>query len=331
MSLAAACMIFTMFQGSVCLWQPGGAQPVALSPEGTAASYSPLQITADGSRVYYNADHNLWEANTRGAGKPRQLTRKGYAKVAPGEDYAEAHECDAAQLSPDGRLLAYRWSPADVPELWVLNLQTGEDRKLATNVENGPETWTLDSRTVLFSHDGSLWQVAPDGSGLTQVTHCTDAENAADGQASFSRTGVLTFVRGTNIWIKRPGQAEEQVTHGQSAQWPTWSPDGLRLSAVAHHVGVDDGREWDDILVVVPGQEPKVILSTRGKDAAQDSAADVIGWLSSNEILVLRTIGDAPPKLWGLSTESKQVRMIVKLRDGDEAPALWVAAQEGEG
>lgn len=331
MSLVAAYMIFTMCQGSVCLWQPGARQPVVLSPAGSSVSYSPLQVSADGSRVYYNVDYNLWEVSTSGSGRPRQLTRKGYARAVPGEDYAETHECDGARLSPDGRMLAYRWTPGESAELWVLNLQTGEDRKLATDVANGPETWTVDSSAVVFGREGSLWQVAPDGSGLRQLTHCPAAETVGDGQACFSRDGVLAFVRGTNVWLKRPGQGEEPLTHAESVQWPTWSPDGLRLAAVAHHVAVDENREWDDILVLVPGEEPRVVVSTRGNDATGDSAADVVGWLSSTKLLVLRTIGDAPPKIWAVDTESKRAEMILKLRDDDESPALWVAPQAGEG
>jgi Tol biopolymer transport system component len=331
MSLAAACMIFTLFHGSVCLWAPGSARPMVLSPEADAVSYSPLQISADGSRVYYNADHNLWEVATNGSGRRRQLTRKGYARPVPGEDYAEAHECDAARLSPDGKMLAYRWTPAQTPELWVLDLQTGEDRKLATAVEDGPETWTLDSRAVVFAQEGSLWQVAPDGRGLTQLTHCPAEQRLGDGQACFSRTGVLAFVRGMNVWLKQPGRAEEQLTHEQSVQWPTWSPDGARLAAVAHHVDLNENREWDEILVVMPGQEPRVLVSTRGKDAAGDSAADVIGWLTNSKLLILRTIGDAPPKIWAVDTESRQAELFLKLRDGDELPALWVPPAQAEG
>lgn len=330
MSLAAACMIFTMFQGSVCLWQPGQTQPVVLSPQGDAMSYSPLQIAADGSRAYYNVNHNLWEVATDGSSKPRQLTRKGFGKVVPGEDYAETHECDVARLSPDSRMLAYRWTPAETAELWVLNLQTGEDRRLATGVENGPETWTPDGKAIVFSQRGSLWQIAPDGTGLAQVTHCADEVGLGDGQASFSRTGTLVFTRGMNVWLKRPGRPEEQLTHLESAQWPTWSPDGLRLTAVAHRLDLDNGLEWDEILIIEPGNEPKVLLSTRGKDPDQYSAADVVGWLASDEILILRTIGDAPPKLWAVNTETRQAKMVLKLRDGDESPTLWVPAQEGE-
>jgi dipeptidyl aminopeptidase/acylaminoacyl peptidase len=99
-------------------------------------------------------------------------------------------------------------------------------------------------RIAFAAVDGSTWQiysVAPDGSGLVQLTHLSDME-VASAPAWSPDGGRVAFVvqtfdetggtRRADIWtMDADGSDPTQVTHGPGSSWsPSWSPDGTQIA-----------------------------------------------------------------------------------------------------
>jgi Tol biopolymer transport system component len=99
-------------------------------------------------------------------------------------------------------------------------------------------------RIAFAGVDGSTWQiysVAPDGSGLVQLTHLSDME-VASAPAWSPDGGRVAFVvqtfdetggtRRADIWtMDADGSDPTQVTHGPGSSWsPSWSPDGTQIA-----------------------------------------------------------------------------------------------------
>src|SRR5262245_55330093 len=140
----------------------------------------------------------------------------------------------AAQLSPDGRLIAIDV----VGVLWVLPASGGPARRLTSDLYDiaQPE-WSPDGRQITFQsyRDGvfDIWVIRPDGSGPRKLTHGPydhrEPRFSPDGgKIAFSSDltgsyGIHTLDPGTG--------AITQVTDTTAEEYePAWPPDGKRTA-----------------------------------------------------------------------------------------------------
>jgi TolB protein len=173
----------------------------------------------------------------------KRLTQKSLP--ADGEDAQP-------QWSPNGnKILFERWNvrkakPADAVALWVLDLRTGEERRITPYSLMAGDTpdWSPNGRLILF-HDhidappnvsANLWTVRPDGSGLTQLTFVDDGVTNYLG-SSFSPDGtMIVFGRrpatggpdanAADVFVMRlDGTGEQAVTSTLAYDsYPDWGP-----------------------------------------------------------------------------------------------------------
>lgn len=169
--------------------------------------------------------------------------------------------------SPDGKLLSFVRRDKDQSQLWVKNLETGEERMIYGDLDlDMQETWavygvypnmdwTPDSRSVVFWAGGKLRRVNADGSGLGEIPFAIDdTRGVADAPhpvipvapdtfvakmpkfATISPDGDrVVFASLGKLYVKDTAGGEpRRLTRQEEALelWPAWSRDGRQLTWV---------------------------------------------------------------------------------------------------
>src|SRR5581483_9680879 len=120
--------------------------------------------------------------------------------------FAGSHR--SARFSPDGSMIAFLNTVADVPQIWIKNLAQGEPIQITTgNVPAVQPRWSPKNDQIVFSRPGQgIWSVPPLGGPPRQLARLGRNPN-------FSANGErLVFERGHQIWVARSdGSAARRV------------------------------------------------------------------------------------------------------------------------
>jgi len=178
----------------------GEIRPVTTGPD----AHAHVALSHDGTTVAYEAwtdvaDLGIHLAPVDGSASPTLLTPPADPLV--GGDGQPA-------FSPDGRLVAFQRvvdhsnEQAVRAALFVIGVDGKGLRQLTPEaMDAGHPRWSPDGRTILF-HDNAdmqgpvagksanLWTMAPDGTGLTQLTHETGGNYAIEGTWSPDGTAI---------------------------------------------------------------------------------------------------------------------------------------------
>jgi hypothetical protein len=81
---------------------------------------------------------------------------------------------DHADCSPDARLIAYSWGKGlGADDTRVVRPDGTGDAAVTDDISvpDGWPAWAPSGRRLAIARLGRIWTIAPDGSGLRQVTH----------------------------------------------------------------------------------------------------------------------------------------------------------------
>jgi Tol biopolymer transport system component len=138
-------------------------------------------------------------------------------------------------FSPDGQYIAFI---ANVPDAQVhtVELATGVVKQLTNLPGLGLRiSWSVDGKKLLFTKEdaglGNLFTIAPDGTGLKQITKCVKVY-CNDGQFSPDGTQIAFIYGGRVATMAASGGNIQMVTGPKDPQphYPSWSPDGTQLA-----------------------------------------------------------------------------------------------------
>ncbi|MEA2522225.1 MAG: TolB protein [Actinomycetota bacterium] len=147
--------------------------------------------------------------------------------------------------SPDGTRIAFERNG----NLWIKNLLTHQARQVATGPAHLPD-WSPSDCSIAFGRGGDLWTIAPDGAGLTRLTHTSNLFESSPswspdgGQIVF---GVVDASREIYVRVMN-ADGSNQVTltvpsSSVTSYAPVWSPDGSSI-AFAQGVPFGDSHLW---------------------------------------------------------------------------------------
>jgi Tol biopolymer transport system component len=148
-------------------------------------------------------------------------------------------------FSPDGKFIAFI---ANVPDAQVhtIELATGQVKQLTNLTGLGLRiSWSADGKKLLFARQdagyGNLFTIAPDGTGLKQITRCTKAF-CWDGQFSPDGTQIALIYGGQVATMASTGANLKTVTSAADPQphYPSWSPNGKQLAYERYAVNQHD-------------------------------------------------------------------------------------------
>ena len=192
---------------------------------GDLVSYSQMAtFSPGGERLAFVGDNGIWTMPVSG-GSPKQLTFE--------------QEDDYPQWSPDGRRIAFRRLRQHDFELWIVEADGKQARRLAPVPITylwSTLAWSPDGRRLAFADDDDHLQVVDVESGTLSTV--APEMNAAYAQPAWSPDATQLAFEGSHRWGGPDGTYVVHLASG--ALWrildsgdysaPSWSPDGSRLA-----------------------------------------------------------------------------------------------------
>lgn len=224
-----------IFQADSAIWQVNangsGFHQVFAAPAGTFIDDGPA-FTPDGRWIIFTrccprpSGQGLWRVHPDGTGLRIVTTETVGPKVDGPSD-------NLAQVSPDGRTIAFQRNANEVERIATVNFAGGRLRELTPGtLAEGVPNWSPDGRRIVFQGFRAfgvvdVWAVNPDGTGLTQVTNDGVSLNP-----SYSPDGTkIIFSRimqdgSRDLFTMNPdGTGATQLTHTPvSDRFPQWAP-----------------------------------------------------------------------------------------------------------
>jgi hypothetical protein len=170
--------------------------------------------SADGTRIAYSRDGQVYVANADGSGE---------VAIGPGS---------APSWSPDGTALAVsRADGLGILQIYRLGLGDGTVTQLTFGTANALlPAWSPDGNTIVFDTQSTLAAVPAQGGGTQPIPLPVQPHGGAAWSPGGDR---LAFVAGNGqVWIANPdGSNAHQLTYtlvgaGSAPDRPAWSPDG---------------------------------------------------------------------------------------------------------
>ena len=193
-------------------------------------------ISPDGSQIVFAALGDLWlMPATPGDAAPKRLTNDAFVDTDPA-------------WSPDGTGIAYSSDRDGSMDLWIRDLRSGADRKLAARAMSA--AWSPDGTRIAFLDPESQLQIVEGVSGHVRKAHDRLNEPGRPSWSPDGRAIVMGTLRpystrfreGTNQVIRVSVDDPKDIrvfnplphkSIGMREDFgPVWSPDGTQMAAI---------------------------------------------------------------------------------------------------
>ena len=221
------------------------------APADDAAAARPLAATCaledepawsrDGRRVAYTHNGQIYVSGVDGSGRRRVTFGRSPA------------------WSRDGRQLVVVRGAYEEPRLVVVDVATGDARRLRTGGHAADPAWSPTADVIAFTGRDGIYTIVADAGDLRRLT------GPERTQPAWSPDGTrLAYVHWWTLHTIRPDGSDDRLVYdnGDVDLWdPSWSPDGAELV-----VGwaEQDPRFWRLVLVAADGSGDRFLPRPRG-------------------------------------------------------------------
>jgi Tol biopolymer transport system component len=267
----------------------------------------------------------------------RQWCRKGRASEDNQVSFGPVAEL-GPQLSPDGKLLAFEYFPADrpnVPQIWIMERSQGfrTARPLVDNANYNAEfSWSPDGQWISYlSHSltnrpitSQIFKVKLIDGTTRQVTNFGIGKALGD-STSWSNNGLIAFEDNQDIYVvdESGGDARKLVEVGSRIRSLTpseirWSPDVSRLAFTGkeEQPGSERSRIW-----IANLRDQRISPVT---DSKWDSTPS---WFDNDHLLFSRGFSEGQARACVLCLKTGRIKCLTK---GSVDLSPWGDAQTGE-
>lgn len=187
----------------------------------------------DGAKIAFYAyeDSTTWSINVMdgdGGNRTRLTGTDGVRDAAP-------------VWSPDGSTIAFTRVHGERNEIWMMDPDGGNQRRLGEFEGFAPQ-WSPDGSKLAFCTipRGEVFVVDADGSSPRQITFNTVDDMWPAWSPDGSRIAFMSGERDNHqIWVMNAdGTGPERLTHNRFDDWrPMWSPDGSKIAFLSFRDG----------------------------------------------------------------------------------------------
>lgn len=221
--IAYTCQVFRVTAtNQICIINADGTGFRRLTTDNTRQHYYP-SVSPDGRSVVYAAfrEPNIYEIYEIeiDTGSVKQLTDR-------------LGNVNGPEISPDGSLIAFKLSTPTSNEIWLVDRDGGNQRRIP-NASGWDPTWSPDGNFILFASDMQgaiqLFRIKLDGSDLQKVSNLP----AIRGRSDWSPDGRFIVTYSGPAWnrdifiMDADGSNARMLSPtGGNSQGPSISPDG---------------------------------------------------------------------------------------------------------
>ena len=244
-----------------------------------------------------------------------------------------------AAWSPDGNTVAYSTGEGDIH---LIQSDGAEDRRLASVGSLVTSIcWSLDGKTLRFTKDRVLWEMASSGSDLHRVLPAwSDGQDygrwAQDGRFFFVSRGQIWMIDERHLLFRRSSDQPVQMTSGP-IRWDSPIPgkDGKTIFASGvtprgELIRFDaQSRQFQPFLAGISADS--VSFSRDGKSVAYVSFPDGILWRANGDgsSPIQLTNSTIYPRLPSWSPDGTQIVFVASPPHGGNTRAYVVSSQGG--
>ena len=262
--------------------------PSAASADASAASADPSSFSG---RIAFDNFEDIWTIDAAGTDLTR-LTRAPYPEFDP-------------SWSPDGTEIAYRSERKGEPEIWIMNADGTDRRRLTDGLS---PAWSPDGSLIAYSWIEGLTVIRPDGTGR-RVLPDTEGGEYPSWSPDSSRIAFNSNLTGDHVMYIAQADGSQVVDLSDVGEgWQVdWSPDGRWILFTSHR---DHPDNYTDVYVMRPdGSGVRRLTNDVGQTAA---------WSPDGEHIVFST-----PGLSIMDPDGSDVRAFPALGVGEITLPDW--------
>jgi Tol biopolymer transport system component len=207
--------------------------------------------------------------------------------------------------SPDATQIAYRSERSGEPEIWVMNADGTDQRRLAAGLS---PAWSPDGSLIAFSGRGGLSVIRPDGTGLRVLPH-TEGGEYPSWSPDGSRIAFNSNLTGDHVMYIAQADGSTVVDLSRVGEgWQVdWSPDGRSILFTSHR---DHADNYTDVYVMRPdGSAVRRLTHARAYTPA---------WSPDGEHIVF-----SAPGLFIMDRDGSEVRALPTPQVGETSLPDW--------